>query len=136
MQSHSHRKRVLSSVVEHGIADPAVTGSIPVAPSIRHGVVGNISACHADARGSIPRVGVSSISLVVRTPRCGRGNPGSNPGWGKCVRKLGLVGYDARLTRERSRVRSSELVGHVGRVVKAYDSKSYGIFPRRFKSDT
>ena len=24
---------------------------------IRHGVVGNISACHADARGSIPRVG-------------------------------------------------------------------------------
>ena len=51
--------------------------------------------------------------------------------------KLGLVGYDARLTRERSRVRSSELVfGHVGRVVKAYDSKSYGILPRRFKSDT
>ena len=95
-------------MVEHGIADPAVTGSIPVAPSIRHGVVGNISACHADARGSIPRVGESSISLVVRTPRCGRGNPGSNPGWGKC--KLGLVGYDARLTRERSRVQSSELV--------------------------
>ena len=27
---------------------------------IRHGVVGNISACHADARGSIPRVGVNS----------------------------------------------------------------------------
>ena len=26
--------------------------------SIRHGVVGNISACHADARGSIPRDGV------------------------------------------------------------------------------
>ena len=24
---------------------------------IRHGVVGNISACHADARGSIPRDG-------------------------------------------------------------------------------
>ena len=22
-----------------------------------------------------------SISLVVRTPRCGRGDPGSNPGW-------------------------------------------------------
>ena len=45
---------------------------------------------------------------MVRTPRCGRGNPGSNPGWGICG--LGLVGYDARLTRERSRVRSSELV--------------------------
>ena len=25
-------RRVLSSVVEHGIADPAVTGSIPVVP--------------------------------------------------------------------------------------------------------
>ena len=25
---------------------------------VRHGVVGNISACHADARGSIPRDGV------------------------------------------------------------------------------
>ena len=105
----TQQERVLSSVVEHGIADPAVTGSIPVAPSIRHGVVGNISACHADARGSIPRVGGCSISLVVRTPRCGRGNPGSNPGWG-ILCKLGLVGYDARLTRERSRVRSSELV--------------------------
>ena len=27
-------------------------------PFIRYGVVGNISACHADARGSIPRFGV------------------------------------------------------------------------------
>ena len=68
-------------MVEHRIADPVVAGSIPAAPSIRHGVVGNISACHADARGSIPRAGETcSISLVVRTPRCGRGNPGSNPG--------------------------------------------------------
>ena len=47
---------------------------------------------------------------MVRTPRCGRGNPGSNPGWG--ISGLGLVGYDARLTRERSRVRPSELVLH------------------------
>ena len=52
-----YHQSVLSSVVEHGIADPAVTGSIPVAPLFRHGVVGNISACHADTRGSIPRVG-------------------------------------------------------------------------------
>ena len=29
---------------------------------VRHGVVGNISACHADARGSIPRVGGFSFS--------------------------------------------------------------------------
>ena len=27
------------------------------------GVVGNISACHADARGSIPRLGVSFLSI-------------------------------------------------------------------------
>ena len=47
-----------SSVVEHGIADPAVTGSTPVVPLFLVGVVGNISACHADARGSIPRLGV------------------------------------------------------------------------------
>ena len=71
---------MLSSAVEHWIADPQVTGSIPVVPSlfladtdpgvgldtpaqshtqpaILVGVVGNISACHADARGSIPRRG-------------------------------------------------------------------------------
>ena len=50
---------MLSSVVEHRIADPAVTGSNPVVScSFLVGVVGNISACHADARGSIPRLGV------------------------------------------------------------------------------
>ena len=27
---------------------------------------------------------LSLISLEVRTPRCGRGNPGSNPGSGSC----------------------------------------------------
>ena len=40
--------------------------------SIRYGVVGNISACHADARGSIPRIGVlllSSFKLVCFTYR-------------------------------------------------------------------
>ena len=31
---------------------------------VRYGVVGNISACHADARGSIPRVG-GLISLFA-----------------------------------------------------------------------
>ena len=51
-------KWMLSSVVEHGIADPAVTGSNPVVSCFLVGVVGNISACHADARGSIPRLGV------------------------------------------------------------------------------
>ena len=32
--------------------------AFPTVPSLRYGVVGNISACHADARGSIPRFGV------------------------------------------------------------------------------
>jgi hypothetical protein len=30
---------------------------------------------------------VRSFSLVVRTPRCGRGNPGSNPGRGTFMRE-------------------------------------------------
>ena len=36
-----------------------VLGSKPrYSKALRYGVVGNISACHADARGSIPRFGV------------------------------------------------------------------------------
>ena len=115
---------VLSSAVEHRIADPQVTGSIPVVPSfcglgggsdrrpgamgwesarrvILVGVVGNISACHADARGSIPRRGAfwngaapnlglsvvylltirtkGVISLVVMIERCQRLGRGSIP---------------------------------------------------------
>ena len=34
------------------------TGQLISLVSVRVGVVGNISACHADARGSIPRHGV------------------------------------------------------------------------------
>ena len=43
--------------------------------------------CKREAPGSKPGTSTlnqnesCSISLVVRTPRCGRGNPGSNPGW-------------------------------------------------------
>ena len=32
--------------------------------SVRYGVVGNISACHADARGSIPRFGVYFFCVI------------------------------------------------------------------------
>ena len=61
------RHGTYSSVVEHGFAEPGVAGSTPAVSStsnsyIRHGVVGNISACHAEARGSIPRVGVFFFS--------------------------------------------------------------------------
>ena len=34
-------------------------------PSILVGVVGNISACHADARGSIPRLGVFFLFFLL-----------------------------------------------------------------------
>ena len=44
MRLVSARSRVRSSLEAHS--------------HVRHGVVGNISACHADARGSIPRDGV------------------------------------------------------------------------------
>ena len=44
--------------------------------SLRYGVVGNISACHADARGSIPRFGVGHVwSSPVMTPASHAGNP-------------------------------------------------------------
>ena len=42
-------------------------GSIPRF-GVRYGVVGNISACHADARGSIPRFGVT-ISFCILSLR-------------------------------------------------------------------
>ena len=35
-------------------------------PFIRYGVVGNISACHADAQGSIPCFGVLTHAPVVQ----------------------------------------------------------------------
>ena len=41
----------------------------PDTPIIRYGVVGNISACHADARGSIPRFGVLFFYFVISLPR-------------------------------------------------------------------
>ena len=41
-------------------------------PFIRYGVVGNISACHADAQGSIPCFGVSNTcagsTVIVYVP--------------------------------------------------------------------
>ena len=36
---------------------------------VRYGVVGNISACHADARGSIPRFGVVLFYFVHLTTK-------------------------------------------------------------------
>ena len=54
-----------------------VLGSKPRYSTLRYGVVGNISACHADARGSIPRFGVVYFLFclakrqVVRTFRHG-----------------------------------------------------------------
>ena len=37
--------------------------------AVRHGVVGNISACHADARGSIPRDG-GRFGVLAQSEAC------------------------------------------------------------------
>ena len=49
----------IAQLAEHALSKRKVTSSILVEGSlIRYGVVGNISACHADAQGSIPCFGV------------------------------------------------------------------------------
>ena len=68
-----------------------------------------------------------SHSLVVRTPLCGSGNPGSNPGVGTLsLCTVGLVGYDACFTRRRSRVRTSDCVWEQqsGRVAQMAERRS------------
>ena len=107
--------------------------------AVRVGVVGNISACHADAPGSIPGHGVTlfvsctlriillagisnNFVLFLVTNYRGLINYASIAQLAEhLLRKEkvtssilvggcsshGLVGYDARLTRERSRVRAS-----------------------------
>ena len=67
--------------IAHWTSNPEVAGSNPVKSAahnnhiyfcntrnitFRDGVVGNISACHADARGSIPRRGVS-LTITIDT---------------------------------------------------------------------
>ena len=44
-----------------------VRSSLEADSFVRHGVVGNISACHADARGSIPRFGVFTRAFIFFT---------------------------------------------------------------------
>ena len=60
--------------IAHWTSNPEVAGSNPVksvlpihsVTFIRDGVVGNISACHADARGSIPRRGGNNILTSIQ----------------------------------------------------------------------
>ena len=81
----------------------------------------------------VPGTVIASLNsrhrIVVSTPRCGRGNPGSNPGGDtnrlsvtaeektlsdvqldpkKCLRLLSSVGSSAPFVRERSRVRTTQ----------------------------
>ncbi len=50
----------IAQLAEHALSKRKVASSILAGGYlVRHGVVGNISACHADARGSIPRDGVA-----------------------------------------------------------------------------
>ena len=76
--SRSHTRRGLrpgpasiAQLAEHALSKRKVASSILAGgllgnlPSVRHGVVGNISACHADARGSIPRDGVRLFCFML-----------------------------------------------------------------------
>ena len=52
------RQASIAQLAEHALSKRKVASSILAGGlPVRHGVVGNISACHADARGSIPRDG-------------------------------------------------------------------------------
>ena len=68
----------LAQMVERWPFKPMVVGSIPTeGGTLLVGVVGNISACHADARGSIPRRGaLVPVSLVGQDIRLSSGRPG------------------------------------------------------------
>ena len=70
----------IAQLAEHALSKRKVASSILAGGStVRHGVVGNISACHADARGSIPRDGVYFLAprdLPTQTGRSG-GAPSS-----------------------------------------------------------
>ena len=74
------RRAFLAQMVERWPFKPMVVGSIPtegVQYPLLVGVVGNISACHADARGSIPRRGAAfPVSLVGQDIRLSSGRPG------------------------------------------------------------
>jgi hypothetical protein len=77
--------------------NPKVRGSKPRSaiynffykPNIIYGGVAQLEEhvlCKHEAPGSKPGTSINCrISLAVRTPRCGRGNPGSNPGCGKYI---------------------------------------------------
>ena len=98
---------------------------------IPNGVVGNISACHADAPGSIPGSGASflPVSLVGQDIALSPRRPGFKSRTGNF---LTLVA-----TWDRTHLAHSNYVPPVcqhGRVVKASDLKSDGHRPRRFKS--
>ena len=54
-------------LAERSAVNRQVLGSIPSGGALRYGVVGNISACHADARGSIPRFGDFFLLFLFRT---------------------------------------------------------------------
>jgi hypothetical protein len=118
---------VRSSVVEHGIADPMVTGSNPVVPLIFHKQI-LVSLVGQDTWFSPRRPGFKSRTRNINVFHWGYGANGSASdsrpeGWGFeslwphlqwkhiiLTRGLGLVGYDDCLTHSRSRVQFSEAV--------------------------
>ena len=78
LASFCYKCAFLAQMVERWPFKPMVVGSIPTeGVTLLVGVVGNISACHADARGSIPRRGaLVPVSLVGQDIRLSSGRPG------------------------------------------------------------
>ncbi len=62
----------IAQLAEHALSKRKVASSILAGgwQFVRHGVVGNISACHADARGSIPRDGGCSFGVLAQSEAC------------------------------------------------------------------
>ena len=57
---------LIAQLAEHALSKRKVTSSNLVGGfPVRVGVVGNISACHADARGSIPRRGAFTLLYAL-----------------------------------------------------------------------
>ena len=77
----------IAQLAEHALSKRKVASSILAGgcPShVRHGVVGNISACHADARGSIPRAGAYFCFFFLDNKKiCKKAKPARGP----CIRQ-------------------------------------------------
>ena len=93
----------LAQMVERWPFKPMVVGSIPTeGVTLLVGVVGNISACHADAPGSIPgRGALIPHSLVGQDTALSLLRPGFKSRWGNTFGNAMRTRIDPCSTRPR-----------------------------------